>query len=197
MFSVDTLHGSNITSSKGINMRPFVAIALLSTFVLQVTPLMAAPAIHDARARAQAPAVPGAINGTARTAAGKVLPGYTVQVRNLQTGELVGTTTSTAAGGYSFTGLVPANYAVELVDSSGAVVGSSASIAVGAGATSATAVALTASATSAAAAGAAGAAAAGGGMGSGLTTALIVTGIAASAGIVGAVVVVRDASPSR
>jgi hypothetical protein len=130
---------------------------------------------------------PGAISGLAQTAGGQVLPGYIVRVRDLQTGEVAGSTTSNAAGGFSFSGLSPANYVVELVNPAGGVVGSSASISVGAGATSTMTVALTTAAIKA------GAAAGGGG----LSTALVVTGIAAAAGIAGAVVVAADASPSR
>jgi hypothetical protein len=180
-------------------MRPFVAIVLSSTLVLQAVPVLVAQAIPQARARAaRALAAPGALGGTpqapplgaitgmAQNTAGEVLPRYSVHVRNLQTGQLVGTTTSNAEGAFSFANLVPGNYVIELVNSANLVVGTSASIAVGAGATSSAAVAL-----------AAGTAAVAGGAGGGLTTVLIVAGIAGAAGITGAIVVARDASPSR
>ena len=173
-------------------MRRFVAIALSSTLVFQVAPLLAAPA---APARAQAPAATGAIQGTAQSATGQLLPNYTVQLRNLQTGQLAGTTTSNAAGGFSFAGLNPANYMVEIINQSGAIVGSSAAIGVTSGAT--TTVAVSAAAGAVAGTAAAGAAAAGAAAG-GISTAVIVTTVAVAAGITGVVVATRpNASPSR
>jgi hypothetical protein len=157
-------------------MYRFVAIVLSSTVMLQVTPLTAA---------AQAP-VTGIINGTAQTAAGQTLPNFTVQLRNLQTGQLAGTTTSNAAGSFSFVSLNPGNYIIEIVNEAGAIVGSSAPIGVAAG----SAIAVTVTATAAAAIAAAGA--------TGVSTALIVTTIAAAAGVAGVVVAARDdASPSQ
>src|SRR5260370_163489 len=134
---------------KGFTMRRVVAIALSSSFLLQVAPLMAAPAaLHGNRTSgAQAPAATGAINGVAQSSAGQTLSNYTVQLRNLQTGQLSGVTTSNAAGSFSFAGLNPASYVVEVVNQAGVIVGSSAAIPVAAGAT----VAVTVSATAAAA----------------------------------------------
>jgi hypothetical protein len=180
-------------------MRRFVAIALSSTLVLQVAPLMAAPAMRATRATrsggVQAPDATGEIHGVAQNSAGHTLPNYTVQLRNLQTGQLSGVTTTNAAGSFSFAGLSPANYVVEVVNQAGAIVGSSAAIPVAAGAT----VSVTVSATAASAVGgaAAGGAAAGGAAG-GISTAVVITTIAAAAGIAGVVAVARhNASPSR
>jgi hypothetical protein len=188
MLSFGTPHPSfNRRSSKGITMRPGFAIAVSLIFMFQAAPPMAAPAMRGSPAGAQAPVATGAINGTAQSAAGQALPNYTVQVRNLQTGELAGTTTSNAAGSFSFAGLNPGTYVVEVVSPAGAIVGSSAATVVGPGAI----VSVTVSATAAAAfAGAAG---------GGISTAVIVTSVAAAAGIAGiAVVVARDdASASR
>jgi hypothetical protein len=157
-------------------MHRFAAIALSSSIMLQVSPLAG-----------QAPAGTGAITGTAQNAAGQTMPNYTVQVRNLQTGQLAGSTTSNAAGSFSFAGLNPGNYIVEVVNELGAIVGSSAPIGVAAGATIAVTVSTTAAAIAAA-----------GGAGVGLSTALIVTTIAAAAGVAGVVVAARDdASPSE
>jgi hypothetical protein len=171
-------------------MRRIVAIALSSSLLLQVAPLLAAPALHGTRAVGlQDPASTGAINGIAQNSAGRTLPNYTVQVRNLQTGQLSGVTTSNATGGFSFAGLSPANYVVEVVNQAGAIVGSSAAIPVAAGATAS----VTVSATAAAIAGAAAGGAAGG-----ISTAVVVTTVAAAAGVAGVVAVVRhNASPSR
>jgi hypothetical protein len=172
-------------------MRRFVAIALSSTLMLDVAPLMAAPAMRATRAGGlQAPIATGEINGVAQNPAGRTLPNYTVQLRNLQTGQLAGVTTTNAAGSFSFAGLNPASYVVEVVNQAGAIVGTSAAIPVAAGAT----VSVTVSA--AAAAAIAGAAA--GGAAGGISTAVVITTIAAAAGIAGVVAVARhNASPSR
>ena len=182
---VTAAHGS---ASKGIHMRRFVALALSSAFLLHTAPLLAAPAAARARVGGgPAQATTGAINGTAQNPGGQTLPNYTVQVRNLQTGQIAGTTTSNAAGSFSFVGLNPANYVIEVVNEAGVIVGSSASIAVAAGA------AVTVTVTAAAATAIAGATA------GGISTALIVTSAAAAAGVAGVVVVAtrNDASPSR
>ena len=190
MVSFDTphRHSFNPSSSKGINMRGFVAVALSLTLTLvQAAPLMAAPAMRAARAGGvQPPGSTGTLNGTAQSSTGQTLPNFTVQVRNLKTGELVGTTTSNSAGSFSFTGLSPADYVVEVVNQAGAIVGSSAAVTLAAGATvTVTVSAMAAAAIATAAAG-------------GISTGLVVTTIAAGAGIAGVVVAVKhDASPSR
>jgi hypothetical protein len=194
-FDTPNRHSSTFISSKGNVMRRFVAIALSSTLMLQVAPLMAAPATRAARVGGvQAPAATGAINGVAQNSAGHTLPNYTVQLRNLQTGQLSGVTMSNAAGSFSFAGLAPANYVVEVVNQAGAIVGSSAAIPVAEGAT----VSVTVSATAAAIAGAAAGGAAAGGAAGGISTAVVITTVAAAAGIAGVVAVARhNASPSR
>jgi hypothetical protein len=131
-----------------------------------------------------------------------------VQLRNLDTGQVVDRTTSNGMGAFSFAKVPPANYAVELVDENRAVVGASPAMTVSSGATTTTSVAATPAAGAAAAGGAtAGGAAAGGtaaggaaagGAGIGLSTALIVTTVAVAAGVAGVVVVARDnSSPSN
>jgi hypothetical protein len=75
-----------------------------------------------------------------------------VQLRNLATGQLAGSTTSNVAGQFSFIGLNPGNYAVEVVNAAGQIVGTSASVAVSSGA-AVTGVSVTASAAVAATAG--------------------------------------------
>ena len=167
----------------------FVAIALSSTLMLQVAPLMAAPAGSGTPARGvQAPLATGFITGTALSSSGEMLANYTVNVRNIRTGQLVGTTKSDAAGRFSFPGLSPANYIVEVVTPAGAILGTSALVAVGAGTTDNVTVSATATPdrrqTAAAAAG-------------GVSRVLVVTTIAAAAGIAGVVMLRGDASPSR
>jgi hypothetical protein len=190
----------SINLKKGIFMRRVIAFTLSSALVLQAVPLFAASMVGGAAAQEQV--VTGVLNGTAQTSTGQTLSNYAVQARNLQTGQIAGTTTSNASGGFSFTGLSPANYVVEVVNQTGAIVGTSAAVPVVAGATATVAVSTTAAvaaagaaATGAAAAGAA--AAAGGGAIAGISTALVVTAVAVAAGVAGVVVIANDASPSR
>src|SRR3989442_10120428 len=105
----------------------------------------------------------GGIQGTATSSTGQTLPNFTGQLRNLQSGQLAGSTTSNAAGSFSFTGLTPANYVVEVVNQAGTIVGSSSAVAVTAGATGTVTVSTTAAAAIAGARGAAWAGASGGG----------------------------------
>src|SRR2546425_2984242 len=57
----------------------------------------------------------GTIAGTARGQGGQPLANSTAQLRNLATKQLVGTTTTNAQGAFSFTGLNPGQYMVEIV----------------------------------------------------------------------------------
>ena len=171
-------------------MKRVLVGAIVIAMVVSALPVSAA---GRPIARAQAT---GAIQGTATSSTGQTLPNYTVQLRNLQTGQLAGSTTSNAAGSFSFTGLNPANYVVEVVNQAGTIVGSSSAVAVTAGAT----VTVTVSTTAAAAiAGAGGAAAAGGGAATaaGVSTAVIVTTVAAAAGVAAAIAIAVTGSPSR
>lgn len=127
----------------------------------------------------------GALGGVAQSADRAPLSNFRVQVRNANTGELAGSTTSNQAGQFSFTSLQPGSYVVEIVDANGKVVGLSASLPVAAGST----VTVTVGAT------AAGALAAGGGglslQGLGPLASVAVAG-AASGAAVTAVVATRD-----
>jgi hypothetical protein len=163
-------------------------------FAVHALPVAAAPA-----ARAQQPGT-GSIQGAARSASGQPLPNYTVQIRNIQTGQLAGSTTSNAAGNFTFTGLNPANYVIEIVNPAGTIVGTSAAITVAAGATVTVTVPATAAAAIAGATTTAGAAAAGaGGAAAGISTAVLITTIAAGAGVAAIIVAATqgEASPSR
>ena len=176
-------------------MRRFAASIVVFAMSLTGAPVFAAGPARPARPARQVQTT-GTINGTAQDSRGRKLAGYTVRARNLANGNLAGSTTSGAAGQFSFVGLNPGNYAIEIVDAAGKIVGTSASIGVTAGAT--VSVTVTASAAAALGAAAAGGAAAGGAAG-GLSTALIVVTAAGAAGIVGLVVAVNrsNASPSR
>jgi hypothetical protein len=128
----------------------------------------------------------GALNGVAQSADKAPLPNFRVHVRNANTGELSGSTTSNQAGQFAFGSLPSGSYVVEIVDAAGKVVGLSPSLTVAAGST----VTVTVGATAAGAL----AAASGGGLtllGLGPLASVAVAG-AASAAAVTAVVATRE-----
>lgn len=128
----------------------------------------------------------GTLSGVAQSADKAPLPNYRVHVRNANTGELAGSTTSNQAGQFTFASLQPGSYVVEIVDAAGKVVGLSPSLTIAAGAT----VTVTVGATAAGAL----AAASGGGLsllGLGPLASVAVVG-AASAAAVTAVVATKD-----
>ena len=117
-------------------MRKIVAIGLVFALASASVPLVgfAAGARQDGR-----------ISGVARDASQNPLPNVTARLRNVDTGQLVAETRTSASGEYEFTGLDEANYVVEIVDDDGNIVGTSTTIALAAGA-AATGVAIAASA---------------------------------------------------
>jgi hypothetical protein len=134
----------------------------------------------------------GSINGVAQGADKAPLRNYTVRVRNVSNGQLAGSTTSTAAGEFSFSGLQPGNYIVEIVDAAGKVVGMSPSVAVGAG------VAVTVSVSATAAGALATSSGAGFSLfGLGKLASVAVLGAAGATAVAAVVATREDASPSR
>ena len=166
--------------------RRLVLSTVIAALVVPGVPLFAAPA-------AAAQPGTGTISGSARSASGQSMPNTTVRLRNVQTGQLAGATTSGAEGQFSFAGLGPGSYVVEVVDAAGVVVGTSAAIALTAATMVATGVVVTSSAA------AAGALAAAGGGAFFASTLGIITIAAVGAGVAGVVVVANrdDASPSQ
>lgn len=133
----------------------------------------------------------GGVQGVAKNAAQQNLSGVKVQVRG-PNGQLAASGTTDASGSFSFAGLNPGLYTVEVLDAAGNIVGTSAAIGVTAGTMATVTV-------SAAAAGAL-AAAAGGGMGLfglGTIATVAVVGAAGAATIAAIVVTRNDASPSQ
>jgi carboxypeptidase family protein len=166
-------------------MRKAIALGLIMTVVL-----LSAPAITFASGAPRQQG--GTLTGVAQGSDKQVLKNYTVRVRNTAAGSLVSTGTTSSTGEFSFAGLAPGNYVVEVLDAAGRVVGLSPSIAVAAG--------TTVSVTIAASAAGAIAAATGGGFGLlGLGT--VATAAVITAAGVAAVVAVKatrnDASPSK
>ena len=103
-------------------MRRIVALALASSLALSSAPLFAAQATAS-------------LAGTATSSSGQSVANATVHLRNLANGQIAGTTTSSTTGSFSFAGLQAGNYAVEVVNAAGQIIGTSASIGVAAGAT--------------------------------------------------------------
>jgi len=162
-------------------MRKTVSIALTLMMV-------SAGAQSGLLAAAQQPV--GDLTGVARGGYMQTLGQVRVQLRSIQSGELVGATTTADAGAFSFSGVPVGDYVVEIVDAAGKIRGVGAPVQVTAGATAATSVI---------APSIGGAAAAGGFhlLGMGPVTSLSVLGAAAAASVTAVVATRPNASPSR
>jgi hypothetical protein len=77
---------------------------------------------------ASSQATTASLSGTASSSSGQNLPNTVVQLRSLATGQLAGTTTSSALGQFGFADLNSGNYAVEVVNAAGQIVGTSAPV---------------------------------------------------------------------
>ena len=167
-------------------MRRPVALCVVMLMVSAAFPAGAFGAVNASKQ-------PGAtLTGVARGADKAPLPNYTVRVRRVDDGALAGSTTTNQAGEFTFTGLGPGNYVVEIVNAAGKVVGMSPSLAVPAGATLTIGV-------SASAAGAL-TAATGSGFslfGLGQLASVAVIGAAGATAVAAVVATRQDASPSR
>jgi len=117
-------------------MRVLHALIVLAISVTAVDVLAARPG--------QAPSS-ASLSGTASDNAGGALANIDVQLRSVSTGRLVGTTKANAVGQFSFVGLTPGTYVVEVVNTAGQIVGTSGSVVVSGGAAM-TGVSVTASA---------------------------------------------------
>ena len=175
-------------------MRKFLTVVVIGSMVALGMPSAAFAAsgkLHSQQIQF------GTINGTVRSANGDPLPNHKVRARDAA-GNIVGQATSSAAGSYSIAGLQPGNYLIELVNSSGQVIGVSSPVSLGTGETL-SGVIVTATASSKGAV----AAAAGGGFSLfGLGTAasigvIAAAGTAAIVGIVAATNSNNNASPSK
>lgn len=171
-------------------MRKSFSVCLISAMAILGMPAGSFAATPKAPAARQGQAT-GGLQGVAKDAAQQNLSGVKVQVRG-PNGQLVATGTTNASGSFSFAGLNPGSYTLEIVDAAGNIVGTSAAVTVTAGAT----------ATITVTAAAAGAIAAAGGGGVGLFglgtigTVAVVGGVAAAT-IATVVAVKDDASPSK
>ena len=159
----------------------FIVVALAVALSLPASPFVATAVAQTEGA---------SLAGTATSSSGEILANVTVQLRDLATGTISSTTTSSSTGGFAFATVNPGTYAVEVLNPAGQVVGTSNSISVTAGAAvTGVAVRSTAAAVVARAAGAGIA---------GVSTIVAVTSAAAAAGVLGLVTARQgDASPSR
>jgi len=135
----------------------------------------------------------GRIAGTVRDAQGQILPNAKLQLRNIDTAQVVARARSAADGSYEFTGVAQGNYLIEIVDDSDRILGLSTATALAPGA------AVTGLLVSLSSAGAVAGAAAAGGLGAFFTSTggiLLLAGIGAgvTAGVIAAT---GPASPSR
>lgn len=165
-------------------MRRFFALALVAALIG-----LGLPTNTFAAAKPQN----GQISGAAKNQGGQPLANHTVRLRNVGSGQIAGTATTSAGGQFTFTNLAAGNYVIEVVDAAGQVVATSTTLTLSAATMTLTGVAVTASAAGVAAA--AGAAAGGSFF---TSTAGIVLLVAAGGGAVAAVVATRgDESPKK
>ena len=134
----------------------------------------------------------GTMTGVARGNHLQSLAGVNVQLRNVNTGAVVGTTMTTEAGTFTFPALPAGSYIAEVVDAAGKVLGVGAPVSLPAGGTATTSVI-------ALAFGPAGASTASGFslLGMGPVTTMTILGAAAAASVTAVVATRPDASPSR
>ena len=98
-----------------VAMRRFIAVVLASLLVFASTPQTSAAAKST-----------GTITGVAKSTAGQPLGGHSVRVRSVRTGDVVATATTSANGSFVVPNLDPGSYVVEIVDTAGRIVGTSA-----------------------------------------------------------------------
>src|SRR5712692_8572675 len=139
-------------------MRRLCSAAVILAVMAAGIPVSAAGAKTGVRA-GQAEGT-GRISGKARGAKNESLRNLQARVRDVGTGQIVGQTTTNRDGDYTFTGLNPGTYVVEIVSGTGLVIATTSTVTLTVGAMVATGVTVTATAAAAAAGVGAGAAAA-------------------------------------
>jgi len=134
----------------------------------------------------------GTMTGVARGNHLQSLASVNVQLRNLDTGAVVGTTMTTEAGTFTFPALPAGKYIAEVVDAAGKVLGVGAPVSLPAGGTASTSVIALAFGTTAAST-----ASGFSFLGMGPVTTMTILGAAATASVSAVVATRPDASPSR
>jgi hypothetical protein len=127
----------------------------------------------------------GKIAGTVRDAQGQPLPNARLQLRNVDTAQVMAKTRAGADASYEFTGIAPGNYVVEIVDDADRVLGLSAAAPLAAGGAVTGLIVALASTT-----------AAGGAFFASTAGILLLVGLGAGV-TAGVVAIANDASPSR
>lgn len=163
-------------------MRRFLSTMLVTVMTMAGAPLGVMASPQDTIA----------LKGRAFTTNLQAFADVRVQIRDLKTGLLVNSTTSTPTGEFSFESLKPGDYIVELADASGHVLGMSAPFTLGAAKVATVSVVAVSS----------GAVTAGGGAGFSLfglgpVSSVAVLGAAGAAAVTAVVATRQDASPSR
>jgi Carboxypeptidase regulatory-like domain len=163
---------------------------MLSTGLVMMLPLTGLPAGVLAAGQQNGSQL-AAVTGTARQTDLKPLAGAALQARRIESGEIIARATSGPNGEFSFEGLPPGTYIVEVVDVSGRIAGTTAMFTVHAGPTpSISVVAVTTGNVSESA----------GGFrlfGLGPTATMAVLGAAGAAAVTAVVATRPNASPSR
>lgn len=165
-------------------MRKFLSMGLVLALVAASAPavLLAAPP--------QGGPESASLTGAARSTSGQLLSNASVQIRNYGFGEVIAETTSGLSGEFSFVGLEPGQYIVEVVEA-GKVMGMTSPITLAAG----TALTVEVTVLSSALASSAGAGFSLLGLGPSVSTAVL--GAAGAAAVTAVVSTSPEASPSR
>jgi hypothetical protein len=101
--------------------------------VKRIASLVLIAALGVATAAGAAPQTSGRIAGIVRDAQGQALPNAKLQLRSVDTGQVVARSRAAADATYEFKDVPPGNYMVEIVDDSGRVIGLSAAAALATG----------------------------------------------------------------
>jgi hypothetical protein len=164
-------------------MRRFLSFALITVVTAAGVPPAALAAEHDSIG----------VAGTVYSSGLQPLSSIAVQIRNFKTGTLVSATRSDASGQYSFPGVQPGTYLVEVVDASGKVLGMTAPFVLGAAPNVRVSVVAVAQGLATPTAGNSGFSL----FGLGPVSSLAVVGAASAAAVTAVVATRPDASPSR
>ncbi|CAN5517924.1 hypothetical protein BH23ACI1_BH23ACI1_13750 [soil metagenome] len=163
-------------------MRKFLSMAVVTALAATSTPTVVVATENSSIA----------VAGTAYSVNMQPLSNAEVQIRDLKSGSRVNTTLSDVSGSYSFKGLRPGTYVVEVVDKSGKVLGMSAPFVLGAAPSVTVSVVAVGQGTATSGEGAGFSF-----LGMGPVTSLVVVGAAGAAAVTAVVATRPDASPSR
>jgi len=104
-------------------MRVLCALIVLAISVVSVDIIAARPGQAES----------ASLSGTASDATGRALSNTSVQLRNVSTGQVAGSTTTNALGQFSFLNLPAGTYLAEVINAAGQIVATSAAVDVSSG----------------------------------------------------------------